>query len=73
MSEFATMIGQLTGGAMSCRNERRNVMLDDATCALLRAFGDGVLSEGIRRAAALIPEKSPPAPASGDHPQMAQI
>lgn len=38
------------GGTMT----RRNVSLDDTTVELLKAFGDGELSEGIRRAARAI-------------------
>lgn len=34
---------------------RINVSLDDATVERLRAYGDGNLSEGIRRATGLIP------------------
>lgn len=35
---------------------RINVSIDDATAERLRAYGDGNLSEGIRRAAGLIPQ-----------------
>lgn len=42
---------------------RLNISIDDATAERLRAYGDGNLSEGIRRAAALTtqaPEKPTP-------------
>lgn len=38
---------------------RVNVSIDDATAERLRAYGDGNLSEGIRRAAALTPLDPP--------------
>lgn len=38
----------------SGRRKSRDVSLDDDTVAILKEYGDGNLSEGIRRAAALV-------------------
>lgn len=50
--------GRGQGRKTSTPKERINVSIDSATAERLRFYGSGNLSEGIRRAALLIPDYS---------------